>query len=143
MNTEQTIRDCAKRGLSRAATAQVLGVSMYKMRDFLSVLPDVEWPGRGQSIGNRRGNESRRGRPMAHFEHARQVRLDRLTHTVRGVTGTIPVLAKHFGVISCSVVRTRMSVEGMDLETALTMPPRPSARDGVHRGKPGNAAYAR
>lgn len=47
--------------------------------------------------------------------------LDYLQHTVKGVTGNIKMLCKHFGV-SESAVNTMMTRKGVSLEEALTTP---------------------
>ncbi|WP_313453450.1 hypothetical protein [Stutzerimonas nitrititolerans] len=126
---EKVIRDCAKRGMSRNETRLMLGYSKYKMQLILSALPDVPWPALGASLGHLRGNASRRGICPASLARARQARRDNLTHTVRGVSGSITELARHFGIVSSSAARARVSAEGMTVEQAVTMPPRPSARD--------------
>lgn len=132
---ERTIRDCAKRGMSRVETRRMLGYTEYKMRLILEAIPDVPWPARGTSLGNQRGNESKRGICLPHFARAREIRRQRFTHTVRGVTGSIPELAKHFGIVSYNCARARIRNEGMTVEQALTTPPRPSARDLPRRNR--------
>lgn len=127
MDIEAVLRDCAKRKMSRTETRLMLGISQYKMRLFLSALPDIVWPGPGASLGNQRGNESRRGTSApGQMDKARAVFRSNRLHTVRGVEGTITDLAKHFGVISPSCARNRVAREGMSVEAAVTTPAKPN-----------------
>lgn len=58
MNLEDQIRDCAARGMSRTMTREVLEISQYKLYLLASAMPDLKWPERGQSIGEREGRAS-------------------------------------------------------------------------------------
>lgn len=133
-DTEAFIRSCAERQLSRNETRLTLGWSQYQMAKILTVLPDIEWPGRGSSVGAKRAAEARRGVYLPQIEKAREAIRLSAVRTVRGVTGSTAELARHFGVVSYNTVRVRVKDEGMSLEEALTTPPKPSARDGAGRG---------
>lgn len=132
MNVEAFIRQSAARGLSRRAVADALDMGMYEFRGLLKALPDVQWPGPGQSVDFRRSCEARRGffppANRAALEKARAVARAKSLRTVRGVTGTIEELVQAFGIeVSASTVRRRMQ-EGMPLEAALFTPRQPWCR---------------
>lgn len=135
MDTEQFIHDCARRGLSKAETARTLGWTQYKMEKIVSVMGAIDWPTRGQSLGNKRGNESRRGICPAGNAKAREVRRLNVQRTAFGVTASVPELVRMFGKVSYDCTRNRMGKEGMTLEQALITPARPSARGGARKIK--------
>ncbi len=119
MTDEEFIRDCARRNLSRRETRLTLGWTEYQFKMILDALPDVVWPARGCSLGAKLAAAARRDIPEQNLAMARAALRQRAMRTVRGVTGTIEELAKHFGVISPRAARARIS-SGMDLESALT-----------------------
>ncbi|MDI3653294.1 hypothetical protein QK396_30850, partial [Pseudomonas aeruginosa] len=126
MNTEQFIRDSAARGLSRRATMHALGIGPWKFRELLTLMPDIEWPAKGQSLDHKRANQQKRGYcPPAlarALDQARQARKEKHTHTVRGRTGTIEELVETLpSPVSASTVRRRLA-GGMPLEEALLTP---------------------
>ncbi|MGA4815510.1 hypothetical protein ACPA9J_11100 [Pseudomonas aeruginosa] len=61
MNTEQFIRDSAARGLSRRATRLALGIGPWVFREMLTLMPDIEWPAKGQSLDHKRANSQKPG----------------------------------------------------------------------------------
>ncbi|AYL32927.1 hypothetical protein [Pseudomonas aeruginosa] len=126
MNTEQFIRNAAARGLSRRATMHALGMGPWKFRELLTLMPDIEWPAKGQSLDHKRANQQKRGYcPPAlarALDQARQARKEKHTHTVRGRTGTIEELVETLpSPVSASTVRRRLA-GGMPLEEALLTP---------------------
>lgn len=135
VNTEQFIREPAARGLSRRATRLALGIGPWVFREMLSLMPDIEWPAKGQSLDHKRANSQKRGYcPPAlarALDQARQARKDKHTHTVRGRTGTIEELVETLpSPVSASTVRRRLA-GGMSLEDALLsphLPPKPGHR---------------
>lgn len=129
MDVEQFIKASAARGLSRTATAAVLGMRFPKFLAVLDAMEPLQWPAPGQSLDERRSREAMHGN--CHPSHARNLKKAmaavRAGHlkTVRGVTGTLPELVAHFGVaVSVSTVQRRLRL-GQSLETALFTPPRP------------------
>lgn len=126
---EHFITESAANGLSKTQVRESLGMCREKFGNLLEVMPPLQWPGPGKSLGHKLGNEARRGQcsPALHkaLKQAHAAKTAKATHTVNGITGTIAVLAKHFGV-GDSTVRRRIK-EGMSLEQALTTPPTPFA----------------
>lgn len=139
MDTETQIRDFAARGYSREMTRQTLGIKDHKFRQMVAALPDIEWAAFGTTIGRRLYAESIRGECPDYkrkaLAKAQAERAAGYTHTVLGVTGSLPALAKHFGMVSYDCARTRIKKEGMTIEQALTTPARASARDGNRKLK--------
>lgn len=135
MNTEQFIRESAARGLSRRATRLALGIGPWVFREMLTLMPDIEWPAKGQSLDHKRANQQKRGYcPPAlarALDQARQARKEKHTHTVRGRTGTLEELVDLLpSPVSASTVRRRLAA-GMSLEDALLtphLPPKPGHR---------------
>ncbi|HBP0315948.1 hypothetical protein [Pseudomonas aeruginosa] len=135
MNTEQFIRDSAARGLSRRATMHALGMGPWKFRELLTLMLDIEWPAKGQSLDHKRANSQKRGyctpALASALDQARKARKDKHTHTVRGRTGTLEELVELLpSPVSASTVRRRLA-GGMSLEDALLtahLPPKPGHR---------------
>lgn len=117
------IRNCAKRGMSRREAAEAVGLDYTKFKRFVRDLAGIPWPKRGKSLSCQRWQEERRGTcPGRQADHIRNLNArQHPTYTVRGVTGTIPTLAKHFGAVSKYTVHKRIRC-GWDLERALTEP---------------------
>ncbi|WP_240441964.1 hypothetical protein [Pseudomonas aeruginosa] len=44
------MRESAARGLSRRATRLALGIGPWVFREMLTLMPDIEWPAKGQSL---------------------------------------------------------------------------------------------
>lgn len=139
MNTEAEIRDLAARGYSREMTRQTLGIKCHKFRQMLAALPDIRWAAFGATVGRKLYADSIRGEcpdyKRKSLAKAQAERAVGYTHTVRGVTGSLPALAKHFGVVSYDCARTRIKKEGMTIEQALTTPARPSGMGGIRKMK--------
>ncbi len=135
VNTEQFIRDSAARGLSRRATRLALGIGPWVFREMLTLMPDIEWPAKGQSLDHKRANSQKQGYctpALARaLDQARQARKEKHTHTVRGRTGTLEELVDLLpSPVSASTVRRRLAA-GMSLEDALLtphLPPKPGHR---------------
>lgn len=143
MDLEKFIRDSAAAGFSRTATAAALDMPLEKFRAVLKGMPPLDWPGPGQSLDCKRAAAAMRG--YCHPSHRQNLTkaraVERLRHlrTVRGVTGTIPELLKHFKLgISHSSVRRRLR-EGQSLEAALFTPPAPPE---LRRKKPAEPSRA-
>ncbi|HCK5222520.1 hypothetical protein [Pseudomonas aeruginosa] len=129
MNTEQFIRESAARGLSRRATRLALGIGPWVFREMLTLMPDIEWPAKGQSLDHKRANSQKRGyctpALASALDQARKARKDKHTHVVRGRTGTIEELVETLpSPVSASTVRRRLA-GGMPLEEALLTPATP------------------
>lgn len=95
----------------------------------LTLMPDIEWPAKGQSLDHKRANSQKRGHCTPAIaralDQARQARKDKHTHTVRGRTGTIEELVETLpSPVSASTVRRRLA-GGMPLEEALLTPATP------------------
>ncbi|HGM4968046.1 TPA: hypothetical protein ACKPXL_000148 [Pseudomonas aeruginosa] len=142
MNTEQFIRDSAARGFSRRATRLALGIGPWVFREMLTLMPDIEWPAKGQSLDHKRANSQKRGHctpALARaLDQARQARKDKHTHTVRGRTGTLEELVDLLpSPVSASTVRRRVAA-GMSLRDALITPrqqPKPGRRHPWNRSQ--------
>lgn len=131
MDVEKFIRDSAARGLSRTATAAALTMRFEKFLVVLDAMPPLEWVPSGQSLDVRLAGEARRGsctpQQAAALAIAREKQRLLKLHTVRGVTGTIPELMKHFGItLDRSTVERRRRL-GMPTEAALFTPAIPLA----------------
>ncbi|WP_038831270.1 hypothetical protein, partial [Pseudomonas aeruginosa] len=132
----------AARGLSRRATRLALGIGPWVFREMLSLMPDIEWPAKGQSLDHKRANSQKRGcctPALAHaLNQARQARKEKHTHTVRGRTGTLEELVNLLpSPVSASTVRRRLAA-GMSLRDALTIPrqqPKPGRRHPWNRSQ--------
>lgn len=127
MNTEEFIKDAAKRGWSKTMTLEALGVSRDSFYAILEAMPPLEWPPQGKSLGHIQGNQARRGHCSpalaAALERQRQARKAKALHTANGFTGTIEEHAARSSV-SDSTVRRRLKA-GMTLEQALSKPATP------------------
>lgn len=125
----------AARGLSRRATRLALGIGPWVFREMLTLMPDIEWPAKGQSLDHKRANSQKQGYctpALARaLDQARQARKEKHTHTVRGRTGTLEELVDLLpSPVSASTVRRRLAA-GMSLEDALLtphLPPKPGHR---------------
>lgn len=120
------IERLAKMGHSRTQAAEILGVSMMRMRIFCSRMPWVEWPVR--SLYRKETDQQKKGRAEL-FPHLEESRVKakaaiaaKSQKTVLGVTGTVKELVDHFQPgISASTVRRHLAA-GIPLEEALFMP---------------------
>jgi hypothetical protein len=119
----------AAKGHSKQHTADLMGISIRRLRKILSTMDPVEWPGPGRSLLARVAYENRRGSRYEQFTDAQLAfmakRKAEFSHTVRGVTGTINDLVKRFGAevqIGCPGIRRRLA-RGMTAEQALFSPP--------------------
>lgn len=95
-DTEAFIRDRAAMGFSREMVRESLGIKDNKFRQILTVLPDVEWPAPGQSLGRKLYYESLKGqRPEYKLEALRRGRAARearqATHDICGVKASLTV----------------------------------------------------
>lgn len=137
MNTEEFIRDAARRNWSKTQTREALGMCREKFWAILAAMPPIEWPKPGTSEGNKRGAASKRGvhypKLCAHLEKARARRRERATHEVCGVRGTIEEFAAT-AKVSASTIRRRVNA-GMSIEQAMELPPTPinHRRNGFNR----------
>lgn len=136
MTLTQQIRQLAAEGHSRQHTAELLGLDMRKFRAMLDAMGPVEWPGPGRSVLARAAYANRRGTHYAQYTEAQRAfmakRKAEFAHTVRGVTGTINDLVKHFDAevqIGCPGIRRRLA-RGMTIEQALFNPPSVATRFG-------------
>lgn len=80
----------------------------------LTLMPDIEWPAKGQSLDHKRANSQKRGHctpALARaLDQARQARKEKHTHTVRGQTGTLEELVELLpSPVSASTVRRRLA----------------------------------
>jgi hypothetical protein len=148
MDIEKFIRDSAARGLSRSATAAALEMRFPKFLAMLEAMPPLEWAKPGYSLDCRLANEAQRGNFTALQKenltkiHAR--RREKQLHTVRGVTGTIPELMQHFGVVVNHSTVSRRRRLGMTTEQALFTPAIPlAARRAKKIAPPAAPARAR
>ena len=125
--TETFIKDAASRGWSRTEVCNVLGISWHSLKKVLKQMPDLTWVPGSQSLSRKNSNAQRRGiftpKQNAALQVARANRLEKMTHEVNGVRGTIKELAK-LSAVSASTMRRRMS-KGESLESALDRPPAP------------------
>lgn len=126
MSTEAFIRDCAVRGMSKNECRETLGVNPEKFADMLALIGDLPWPVGHKSLARRLSNEERRGHcspaQAAALASSRARRKAKRSRTLRGVTGTIEELAKHFGCpVTPSTIRRRLA-NGDPPETAFFAP---------------------
>jgi hypothetical protein len=132
VDIEAFVRDKAAHGFSRRATRAAVGMSYCKFQLILEALPDIKWPGPAESVDALASFEAREGvtTPAQRKALERAWASSRLRHcvTVRGVTGTVPELIRHFELtITASHVQRRRKRYGMTLEAALFTPPTPRA----------------
>lgn len=125
----EIVTELAKKGHSRRGVARILGVpyTCNFARYLKSLAPEAEWRPGPQTIEFLEAKErSYNYTPDPEtIERIRALgRRPKTEHykTVRGVTGSIPMLAKHFGLSPRTVINRRRS--GMSLEEALTTPVR-------------------
>lgn len=115
----------ARKGHSKAGVARALGLTAYKLKTILELMPRVKWVKPRLSIETLAGRKQLQGvcseRQREQLARAQAKRREQLTRTVQGVTGTLPFLCKHFG-ISRSTLEGRLSRD-WSLEEALTRPP--------------------
>lgn len=123
MNTEAFIRQAAADGWSKTMTRQTLGMSTWKFWAILEAMPHLEWAGKGNTLGNKLGNASRRVTPAicAAAERARRAHREKALITWGDRQGTIEELAA-FSPASARTIRRRIA-EGMALDLAFTTPP--------------------
>lgn len=123
MKTEDFIRDAAARGWSKTQTREALGLCRDTFWAILRAMPELEWPKRGCSLGNKLGNASRAPSEavVAAAARARAARRERILVAWQGRTGTIAELAA-FSPASERTIRRRISA-GMPAEEAFSTPP--------------------
>jgi len=136
MNTEEFIRKSAARGWSKTQTREVLGLSSYKFWAMLDVMPAMQWAPRGQSLGHRQNNASRKGKApspalLAAVAKAAAVRREKHLKTWQGRTGTVAELSA-FSEASPRTITRRLK-EGMSVEEAFSTPPRTKTPDAGWR----------
>lgn len=123
MNTEQFIKDSAAKGWSQTMTRKALDLSSYKFRQILSVMPPMDWIGRGLSPDSLRATSTRVTTPAMlealDRSHARRKR--EATHTWGKYSGTVEELAEH-AVVSARTIRRRLK-QGKTIAEACSTPP--------------------
>lgn len=134
---EAFIRDAAARGWSKTQTAAALGMHKQKFWDLLRLLPAFKWAPKGHTLGNKLGNESKRGvaypKVMAAARVAQQARRDQHRRTVHGRSGSLEELAT-LCTVSARTIRRRLAA-GQTPEQAFTFrQPAPAARPGEQKG---------
>lgn len=143
MTTEEFIRDCAKRGWSKTQTREALGLSTNTFWDMLALLPDIVWPRRGQSHGNKVANANREPaseKLLASLERARAAHRANHLYTWQGRTGTVPELAK-FSPAGERTIFRRLK-EGKSVEEAFGTPPNKTPPNmGLRALKGANYSY--
>lgn len=109
------ITDWANQGYTWADVADILQVNTEALKAYC-YYRDIRFPWQGMSSPILRDRARRywKDRGMGGAIYAPR-------HTVRGVTGTMGELARHFG-INKNTVWTRIYRKGMSLEDALTTP---------------------
>lgn len=132
MNKDEAfIRSCARRGLSKSHTAQLLGFWPSVFPDYLKLLSleDIEWCKPHQSLlaqqQRRDLHESRRGVPSGQNNRDRLRQYAAACHpkyAAFGVTGSLGELIKRFSTVTKTAIVYRMSKKGMTLEEALIGP---------------------
>lgn len=114
INTEAFIRDRAAMGYSREMVRETLGIPDHKFRQILTVLPDVEWPAPGKSLGRKLYYETLKGQcPDYKLQALKRGRATReakwATYRMCGVTATLTVhyqaWAEHVSVSRSQVDR--------------------------------------
>lgn len=135
MTTEEFIRDCAKRGWSKAQTMGALDLNTNTFWAMLECLPDIVWAKRGTTLGNRQGNaaRSKKASPKleASLERARKARRAKSLYTWEGRTGTIIELAQ-FSPVSERTIFRRLEA-GKSVEEAFGAPPNTTPPDAGMR----------
>lgn len=96
VDTEAFIRDRAAMGFSREMVRESLGIKDHKFRQILSVLPDVEWPAAGKSVGRKLYYDSIKGQcPEWKLKALQRGRVTREAKwpvfTICGITATLTV----------------------------------------------------
>lgn len=119
---EAFIRDAASRGWSKSQTAAALGMCKQKFWDLLALLPPFDWAPRGRTLGNRIGNEAKRGchypKVIAAVRRAQQARRQQGRLKVHGHTGSVEELAA-LCTVSARTIRRRLAA-GVPPEQAFT-----------------------
>lgn len=138
MDLATRIHQLAAQGNSKQQTMELLGFTRGRFDAVLELIPPVQWPARNRSNNARLANERRRGVFTPGMAKAQKLAAQavRAKHakTVRGVTGSIEQLIKHFNLqITGATVRRRMA-KGQDLETALFTPRSTRSNLGKHLG---------
>lgn len=130
MNLEQQIRECASRGYSRDMTRDVLGLGRVHFRQLTARLADVQWPPRGQSLGEREGRACANWWSEARMEVLRRAsQARRETFAVVEFCGRRDSYAGHYATwrdlaeVSYAQFRRRMR-NGDNLIDALFTPPK-------------------
>lgn len=122
---EAFIRDAAARGWSKTQTAEALGMNKQKFWEMLRLLPAFTWAPKGHTLGNKLGNESKRGhrypKVMAAAKAAQEARRQQGRRTVRGHTGSLEELAT-LCTVSARTIRRRLAA-GQTPEQAFTFRP--------------------
>lgn len=135
---EDTIRELADEGHSRAAVVEILGISRHTLRQYLAEMdPPPKWAGQGNYLGNKLANEAQRGtctpQQIASARMASAAWQSKTARTYRGFTGTVEQIAKRFGAsVHLQTIYRRLRA-GMDLEKALTLPPQKGNRFTTQR----------
>lgn len=118
MDLEQQIRRLVASGCNKSEVATVIGVPTRKLPLICEHIQGLVWKPKP------RRKRAKQSVPYleANLIKARAARKAALTHTVRGVTGTVLDLCAHFKTpISYSTVNRRVAA-GMNLEEAMFLP---------------------
>ena len=138
MDIEKYIRDAAERGWSRKMTAEALGINRKKLYAMLEHMPDVKWPGPGESLACALANEARIGVPAPWARIGGEKGRERMRgkHQVEafGVMDSLYGHAKRHGMSGSTICRRVR--DGMTPEQALSTPPAPPEKRG--QGRKGN-----
>lgn len=133
MNTLEQIEEWAKKGWNQEDVAQALGIKKEKLRAFLRMYPDFSWP-KGRTIAQQRYHAEKH--PKGSFEQGRKLNAARIAklpkYTVRGVTGTLRSLARHFAVVNYETARKRFN-RGASIEQAILTPAHKGRSDQLLR----------
>lgn len=128
MNVEQIVRDGVSRGLGKHQCRELTGLGRASFKALLASMGELAWPAAGKSLDRKLCDEARRGycspAQAAALAHSRARRKAKRIRSVRGVSGTVDELAKHFkSPVSGSTIRRRLAA-GESLEQALFSPRR-------------------
>lgn len=127
MSAQEAVTLLASRGHSKRAVAEILGISRTTLLHHCDS-PEIPWAPRYETIEYLEAKQDRpvSERQAAHLRRLQQARRDKHLRTVRGVSGTLQELAKHFGIVSVRTAERRMASGEWDVEMAVTVPPTPS-----------------
>ena len=126
MTTEEFIKASAKRGWSKTQTREVLGLSTYKFWLILGAMPPIVWAVRGQSLGAKQSNASRKGMApsaamLSGIKKAQAANRARGLRTWQGRTGSVEELAE-FSPVSARTITRRLKA-GMSVDDAFGLEP--------------------